>query len=1391
MVFDKIKKLIFAYHQKHPRMLAPAQQIQFYDSLPNNEKEIFNAFVIKSLFYDHNDIRSQLPTSRDYTVKIIKEAIYKGLKNGLLIRTEGFAYSPLGVYHASYPFMANIISRLTDYGKGLFRKRTKSFRSWPDKDSADPRDVAQMLFDLLYDSNFNNEKHKFIFTDYLALQKLDLMRLTKYVDRFNKLDINNLKGIVDAEVTKTMLKLEPMDIVERIDKHISPKIDANKRVAFAYWFDYRYIFSGNLKAMLKNIDKNAALAIEISAILTFLNGKTSESLKLFDQRLRLYRKDKAYRSIQILPIYYLNYFYFVTLLSLPIDQVATRARKILASLEKPSESYSFGGYFKFLLQKLLEVKLPKHDEYEAQFKEILFKRISNGHAYYTLFEIAFAYIAEITPPQSMRKHIVNLVAKGHNSGYNLMAYEAAYAAYKWFGDDECARLYKKIEKEMKYKPAASRVVQMELWEKSIDLMVDALGGVGDKNEDNSNKTESKHRIVYTFYPEINLFKPILQTMGASGKWSKGRNVSLKSFQEGKTRGMTNKDLKISKYVRSYRDWGTDVYELSYYVAEELIGHPLVFMGENIDIPIEFVAAKPTIKVLKKRDGYVLQSDIKKYDRDLIIKKETNTRYLVYKIDERMQELLRILTTSGVVIPERGKDKLIPLLGEISKHAIVQSNLLSSNQIGSAALKEVETDSRIRVQLLPIGDGLKAELFVKPFDKIPPYAKPASGGRVLIAHHDGQQLQVKRDFNTELANYYTIFEDIQRVEGVDMSEDLISFDNPYDSLYLLDVILDHQDICVVEWPEGEKFKIRSKADFSNMKLRVKSKINWFELEGELEIDENTVISVQELLGLMGSGHNRFIELKEGEFIALSDDLRRRLMELQSVAKDDKHGVRFNKYASLALDGLFDNIEDLKTDKAWRDFRNQVGSKDIEDAALPTNLQADLRPYQIEGYRWMMRLADMGAGACLADDMGLGKTLQTLAMLLKRMYKGPALVVCPVSIIGNWVAEAQRFAPMLNVQILNLSGREETISNLSDGDVLVTSYGLLQSEEELFVEKEFATIVLDEAHIIKNYATKTSKAIMNLKGDFRLALTGTPLQNHMGEIWNLFNFINPGLLGSLRHFTDTFIKPDDEASKKMLRKLIRPFILRRIKSAVLDELPPKTEIIKKIKLSDTEMAFYEALRRQAVYNMEADDDKPGAKHLKVLAEITKLRQASCNPLLVDANIGIESSKLNTFLEIVEELRENKHRALVFSQFVTHLAIVRKALDERGVKYQYLDGSSTMKEREQSVKNFQKGDGDLFLISLKAGGLGLNLTAADFVIHLDPWWNPAIEDQASDRAHRFGQKRPVTIYRLVAENTIEEKIIKLHTTKRDLADSLLEGADMSAKLSFSELIGLIGDV
>jgi SNF2 family DNA or RNA helicase len=360
----------------------------------------------------------------------------------------------------------------------------------------------------------------------------------------------------------------------------------------------------------------------------------------------------------------------------------------------------------------------------------------------------------------------------------------------------------------------------------------------------------------------------------------------------------------------------------------------------------------------------------------------------------------------------------------------------------------------------------------------------------------------------------------------------------------------------------------------------------------------------------------------------------------------------------------------------------------------------------------------------------------------------------------------------------------------GDLVVATYGLLQQDQARFERKPWATAILDEAQAIKNASTKRSRAAMSLQADFRLITTGTPVENHLLELWNLFRFLNPGLLGSQESFQRRFQGPierdRDPDALHRLRRLVRPFLLRRTKAEVLEDLPERTEITLEVEPGPEEAAFYEALRRDSLESLEGGDAT--AQAFQVLAALMRLRRACCNPELVQPGLGIPSAKLETFMELVEELRDNRHRALVFSQFVDHLALVRHALDARGVTYRYLDGATPAAARERAVDAFQRGEGDLFLISLKAGGTGLNLTAADYVIHLDPWWNPAVEDQASDRAHRIGQTRPVTIYRLVAKGTIEQKIVELHWRKRHLADRLLEGADSGVRLDAEALMALL---
>ena len=929
-----------------------------------------------------------------------------------------------------------------------------------------------------------------------------------------------------------------------------------------------------------------------------------------------------------------------------------------------------------------------------------------------------------------------------------------------------------------------RLTIPEKWEQLLDGLITLTRGKGEVQ----NKDGTTTRVCYLVNMDKEYIQPISQSINAKGYWSAGRNIALKRFKDQQVDGMTEQDRRVSAAITYHSSYyGTNEYDLDFNKAiAELCGHPYLFLFSNPLVSVELIKAQPEIVTENGKNGIKLKTNIATTDQRVVLVKETQTRYKLISLSPQQLSIIRMIN-QGITIPAKGKDKLIQAVSSLSGVMTVHSDFAEEN----TSAKSIEADSRLRIQIVPIGDGLKAQMFAKPLGTEPPYVKPGRGGKVVYGMVNGEKCQAVRNLKAEQSNAMKLTNALSAFIDADLTEDAELFSDPYQCLSLLEILNDHSDISIVEWPEGERFRMKKSASFMNLSLRIKGKGQWFELDGELTVDEGTVLSLKELLNLNRKSKGRFLELKKDEFLALTEDLKKHLDELESYSTIDKNGVTVNRFASHALEEITARAASFKTDKTWKEFQKRIKNNSVEDVPVPATLDAELRPYQEEGFRWMTRLKTWNAGACLADDMGLGKTIQAIAMMLHVGENGPILVVCPASVVPNWGSELQKFAPTLNVVNLKPGNREDSFSSLSAFDVLVITYGLLQSEEDRISKINWAMAVLDEAHAIKNTQTKSSKAAMNIQSDFKLALTGTPIQNHLGELWNLFNFCNPGLLGTLPQFTDRYVKTDIPLQKNHLKKLITPFILRRTKNKVLDELPPKTEITHSVTLSEKEMAFYEALRREAIQTIENNGGANGQQHLQALAEITKLRLACCNTTLVNKDIQLPSAKLEAFFEIVDELRANKHRALVFSQFVMHLAIVRKELDKQGISYQYLDGSTSIPDRQLAVKAFQAGKGELFLISLKAGGLGLNLTAADYVLHLDPWWNPAIEDQASDRAHRIGQLRPVTIYRLVAKNTIEEKIVRLHATKRDLADSLLDGTDQSARLSTVDLLNLLKEV
>lgn len=935
------------------------------------------------------------------------------------------------------------------------------------------------------------------------------------------------------------------------------------------------------------------------------------------------------------------------------------------------------------------------------------------------------------------------------------------------------------------KPILSNLVKQEQWEIALEGLVNALGGTSKTEASPKNAKTTRVAYLLNNNDHQTHIQPVLQSYSAKSGWTEGRNIAMKRLKERNIEGMSEQDSRVASTIYSYSVHSTDHFNFSIEKAlNELCGHPYLFLFKNPSVSIELVKDNPVIFTEETHKGIVLKTNVADDNKTQIVVRETQTRWRIITLTSEQQKVVRMIQ-AGITVPRSGMEKLLKTISQLSTVMSVHSDLAQE----SHEMKTAEADSRIRLQILPIGDGLKAEMFVKPFNTEPPYFKPGKGGKVAYGTVNNEKYQALRNLEKEKTYAETVNNVLNELLDADLFAEPVLFSDPYDCLELLEIANKHRDIAVVEWPEGERFKLRKYATSANLHLSVKGKNNWFEMDGTLQVDEETVLSVQQLLQLSKKSKGRFIELGDGEILSLTEELKKQLDELAAFVQDDKSKLKINFFATQAVDALTEQAGSFKSDKAWKELQKKIAESEKLEILLPTTLEAELRTYQEEGFRWLMRLNAWGAGACLADDMGLGKTLQAIAAMLSLAPNGPSLVVCPASVINNWCNELTKFAPTLNPIVLKPgNARKETFATLSEFDVLVVSYGLLQSEEEAIGTIEWSMAVLDEAHAIKNTNTKSSKAAMGIKAGFRLALTGTPVQNHLGELWNLFQFCNPGLLGSLQHFTDRYVKNDVPEQKAHLKKLISPFILRRTKNKVLSELPPKTEITHSVELSNEELAFYEALRREAISVIESGGGNAGQQHLQALAEITRLRLACCNPALVNAEIDLPSSKLAAFLEIIEELRANKHRALVFSQFIGHLAIVRQSLDQLGVSYQYLDGSTSLPDREKAVKAFQAGKGELFLISLKAGGLGLNLTAADYVIHLDPWWNPAIEDQASDRAHRMGQTRPVTIYRLVTKNTIEEKILQLHATKRDMADTLLEGSDQNSRLNTKELLELL---
>jgi superfamily II DNA or RNA helicase/tetratricopeptide (TPR) repeat protein len=1136
-------------------------------------------------------------------------------------------------------------------------------------------------------------------------------------------------------------------------------------------------------AALENLDESQMLFFR--AVILLLRDEHAQALPMFEQALKALRKETGKRKAIFEGIG--GHLYVLALIRSGDAKHDKLAAAYLDIATRAVQSHDTAVYQQLSMLRLIRggtvdpSVLPSRN-WETAMQPLMFRALMH-------------YWLSLPQLEARREQLDQAMALAEEAGFDLIAAQLG-ALLGHLG--AVGREQQAIALRQRHRIAdlATWFEREEPWQRQLNALINLQPAT---NVEVVRESRLVWMIGYDPNMGVNSLEAREQKRDAQGGWSKGRAVGLKRLSEDarELEFLSAQDLNVAATIQGFKYYsqsGTRYeFEMDKAVAA-LVGHPLLFWIDAPGTRLELLPGEPELLV-KARGGNVtitMQPPVPEGADDVCVTKETPTRLRVVRITAEHRRIGAIVG-SGLVVPLHAEKQVLAAISAISSIVTVQSDIGGS----AADIDQVEADPRLHVHLLPYQQGLKMQVLVRPLPGAGAYYPPGSGADSVIADVNGVRVEARRNLNAEREAERQLVGACHSLEHAESEHGEWLLGQPVPCLELLSELQELDPARVlVAWPEGESFRVSKKVDSKSVRLTIKRDKDWFAANGEVQLDETRILDLRALLDMLRSSQGRFVALGDNQFMALSSELHRRLMELSSFSDDTADGVRVHPLASFALEELALDAGGVKADKLWKDHLARMAANATFTPQLPTTLQAELRDYQLEGFEWLARLAHWGVGACLADDMGLGKTVQALALMLSRAPQGPTLVIAPTSVCMNWIAEAEKFAPTLKVKLFGAGDRAAMLDGVEAFDLVIASYGLLQLEAAAFAKVKWHTIVLDEAQAIKNNATKRSQAVMALQGDFRMVATGTPLENHLGELWNLFRFINPGLLGTSDQFNLRFAGPIERAQDKRaeagartrLRRLIQPFILRRTKAQVLAELPPRTEIVLPVDLTAEETALYESLRRDAIEKLAALEAPESQKSIQILAEMMKLRRACCNPMLVAPELGLASSKLAAFARLLDELLENRHKVLVFSQFVDHLTLIRQHLDARGVGYQYLDGSTPMMERKKRVDAFQGGDGDVFLISLKAGGVGINLTAADYVIHMDPWWNPAVEDQASDRAHRMGQQRPVTIYRLVARHTIEEGIVDLHKHKRDLADSLLEGSDLSARMSPGDMLRML---
>lgn len=1120
----------------------------------------------------------------------------------------------------------------------------------------------------------------------------------------------------------------------------------------------------------------------------FIQDRLPEALKMYQEALKIARKLSGSNKV-FLPYGYHGIFYMFTYAACMQGEQTLR---FLERVEKSSYRINYLFIFRMLIRRMMgnEVNI-ENVNFDMASKEVGINIL--------LAMLSFYYLSPDIFEENLQK-FSDFFSACVACDYKVFAFICAemLAKNEQFSGP-CSQYIEKNRAVVKIR-LLEKIQVRPIWE----ITLQQLSSISKNQEVLYEQGVQTSRLVWLLNTEERsvgtILYPAVQEKGKNGYWKKPKRILLEKFHgEVLTVPLTEKDKQIKEHLVKRLSFYRDDLEWNRGAAlKSLVGHPFIYDQSYECNKIELVEENVYLMVTENANKFNVK--LSHYtDRDMTkLVPRTPFRYALVSFDATLLQLAKILNEDGLTLPLESKEKLLDAIKDLVLNLDIHSSISVTDITTQPASPKIE------VQLMPYDQGLQVNVVVRPCGDFGAVCMPGEGNKFILAANKMQKLQVVRDFDLEKENFKNLCKTCKNLnKNLNVRSFQTTIENPRECLKVLSELKAVDDKITVSWPRGEMLRVQANLSFDNLKLRVKKEHDWFSVDGDVIVDNKKFMSIKELLDLLDYNDDPFIPLSTDRFISLNNHFKEQLQKLKNIAVRGESGYQLHKLSSYAVDDVIKDCRDVELDQAWNEqlqkllsnANNVIAKKNYK---LSPGFKATLRPYQVEGVNWLRKMARMDMGVCLADDMGLGKTVQAIALILDYAKSGACLIVAPTSVCYNWVAELQKFAPTLKTHLFaSVIDREELLRDVTAKDVVICSYGLVQRNIALLHKIVWQVVIIDEAQAIKNSNAKRTQAVYQLQGNVRLALTGTPIENHLGELWSLFRLLNPGFLGSEESFFKRFIVPieqhKNEYARTTLKNLIKPFILRRMKDSVLKDLPPKTETTIMVDLSEEERGFYESLRLKAIENVAKGEgeEHEGKQRFKILAEITKLRLACCHSTLVYGEVDLPNSKLEQFTVLLDSILENQHRVLVFSQFVRYLDIVKNLLQEKAICYQYLDGQTPQAQRKTIVEDFQNGKSSVFLLSLKAGGVGLNLTAADYVILLDPWWNPAVENQAADRAHRIGQTKPVNIYRLISKQTVEEKILQLHQVKKDLANDILGDADMSGKLTTKELLDLIGKV